>query len=155
MEAIHKRVAGIDVHRMQHTVTILIEQADGTVVLSRFGSATPGRSTPACNRAGRRSISCWISATLSGICGGHPSTTQPIAAPWLSPKVVTRNRWPKVLWDIRFRLSGLGSPRRGFRSISDTKRAGRAAGVRWLRRTRRGAPGGRLRRRVSLADTAG
>jgi hypothetical protein len=39
MEAIHKRVAGIDVHRMQHTVTILIEQADGTVVLSRFGSA--------------------------------------------------------------------------------------------------------------------
>jgi transposase len=31
MEAVHKRVAGIDVHRMKHVVTILIEQADGTV----------------------------------------------------------------------------------------------------------------------------
>ncbi len=30
----------------------------------------------------------------------QPSTTQPIATPWLSPKVVTRNRWPKVLCDI-------------------------------------------------------
>jgi len=40
MEAIHKRVAGIDVHRMQHTVTILVEQADGTVVQEtrEFGS---------------------------------------------------------------------------------------------------------------------
>ena len=26
MEAVHKRVAGIDVHRMKHVVTILIEQ---------------------------------------------------------------------------------------------------------------------------------
>jgi len=32
MEAIHQRVAGIDVHRMQHTVTILVEQADGTLL---------------------------------------------------------------------------------------------------------------------------
>ncbi|GAA0014460.1 hypothetical protein BRDID11004_58890 [Bradyrhizobium diazoefficiens] len=32
--------------------------------------------------------------------GGQPSTTQPIATPWLSPKVVTRNMWPKVLKDI-------------------------------------------------------
>jgi transposase len=31
MEAVHKRVAGIDVHRMKHVVTILIEQADGMV----------------------------------------------------------------------------------------------------------------------------
>ena len=40
MEAIHKRVAGIDVHRMQHTVTILVEQADGTFVQEtrEFGS---------------------------------------------------------------------------------------------------------------------
>jgi transposase len=30
MEAVHKRVAGIDVHRMKHVVTILIEQ-DGAV----------------------------------------------------------------------------------------------------------------------------
>ena len=34
----------------------------------------------------------------------QPSTTQPIAAPWLSPKVVTRNRWPKLLWDMGLRL---------------------------------------------------
>ena len=27
-------------------------------------------------------------------------TTQPRAGPWLSPKVVTRKRWPKVLWDM-------------------------------------------------------
>jgi hypothetical protein len=32
--------------------------------------------------------------------GGTPSTTQPIARPWLSPNVVTRNRWPNVLWDM-------------------------------------------------------
>src|SRR5437867_1395549 len=31
---------------------------------------------------------------------GQPSTTQPIAGPWLSPKVVTRKRWPKVLNDM-------------------------------------------------------
>jgi transposase len=31
MEAVHKRVAGIDVHRMKHVVTILIGQADGAV----------------------------------------------------------------------------------------------------------------------------
>ena len=36
----------------------------------------------------------------SGISGGQPSTTQPIATPWLSPKVVTRNIWPKVLKDM-------------------------------------------------------
>src|SRR5579871_4248954 len=32
--------------------------------------------------------------------GGQPSTTQPMAGPWLSPQVVTRNRWPKLLCDI-------------------------------------------------------
>src|SRR4249920_228086 len=41
-----------------------------------------------------------MSASVSGMRGGQPSTTQPIATPWLSPKVVTRNRWPKVLWDM-------------------------------------------------------
>src|SRR5690349_12230425 len=41
-----------------------------------------------------------MSASTRGISGGQPSTTQPIAIPWLSPKVVTRNRWPKVLWDM-------------------------------------------------------
>src|SRR5665647_1903490 len=42
----------------------------------------------------------WISAGSSGMRGGQPSTTQPIAAPWLSPKLVNRNKWPKVLNDI-------------------------------------------------------
>ena len=32
--------------------------------------------------------------------GGQPSMTQPIAGPWLSPQVVTRNRWPNVLCDM-------------------------------------------------------
>ena len=50
---------------------------------------------------GRRlSSQGWISASVSGMPGGQPSTTQPIAGPWLSPKVVTRNRWPKVLNDM-------------------------------------------------------
>ena len=53
----------------------------------------------------RRSRSRWMSAAASGIRGGQPSITQPIAAPWLSPNVVTRNRWPKVLWDIKRGLS--------------------------------------------------
>src|SRR5581483_9766755 len=49
------------------------------------------------------SRSRWMSASVSGISGGQPSTTQPIATPWLSPKVVTRNRWPNVLWDMTCR----------------------------------------------------
>jgi hypothetical protein len=32
--------------------------------------------------------------------GGQPSTTQPIAGPWLSPKVVTRKECPNVLKDM-------------------------------------------------------
>ena len=32
MEPIHKRVAGLDVHRMKHVVTVAIEQEDGTVL---------------------------------------------------------------------------------------------------------------------------
>ena len=35
-----------------------------------------------------------------GMPGGQPSTTQPIAGPWLSPQVVMRNRWPKLLCDM-------------------------------------------------------
>ncbi|WP_367025435.1 IS110 family transposase [Methylococcus sp. ANG] len=31
MEALHKRVAGIDVHRMKHVVTVLTENEDGTI----------------------------------------------------------------------------------------------------------------------------
>src|SRR5215467_7142764 len=51
-----------------------------------------------------------MSASVSGMRGGAPSTTQPIAGPWLSPKVVTRKRWPKVLWDMESRWEGYGNP---------------------------------------------
>src|SRR5215218_2098890 len=47
---------------------------------------------------GRRlSIQTWISASLRGMLGGVPSTTQPIAGPWLSPQLVNRKRVPKLL----------------------------------------------------------
>ena len=36
----------------------------------------------------RRSSHCWMSASLSARRGGTPSTTQPMAGPWLSPQVV-------------------------------------------------------------------
>ena len=32
MEPIHERVAGMDVHRMEHVVTVLVEQEDGTML---------------------------------------------------------------------------------------------------------------------------
>ena len=41
--------------------------------------------------------------------GGQPSTTQPSAGPWLSPKVVTRNKWPKVLKDMLFAEEGFAA----------------------------------------------
>jgi len=53
----------------------------------------------------RRSRAACTSSTVKRRLGGHPSTTQPIAGPWLSPKVVTRNRCPKVLNDMTTRLS--------------------------------------------------
>ena len=37
-----------------------------------------------------------MSSSASGSPGGQPSITQPIAAPWLSPQVVTRNALPMV-----------------------------------------------------------
>ena len=43
-----------------------------------------------------------MSASSIGMPGGQPSTTQPIAGPWLSPQVVMRNRWPKLLCDMQF-----------------------------------------------------
>src|SRR4051794_16503624 len=49
----------------------------------------------------RRSSQGWMSASVRGRRGGQPSTTQPIAGPWLSPQVVKRNRWPKLLWLTR------------------------------------------------------
>ena len=40
MEALHQRVAGMDVHRMEHVVTILVAQQDGTVLSEtrKFGA---------------------------------------------------------------------------------------------------------------------
>ena len=37
--------------------------------------------------------------------GGQPSTTQPMAGPWLSPKVVTRSKCPNVLNDMAIDLA--------------------------------------------------
>src|SRR3954468_17679618 len=54
----------------------------------------------------RRSSSGWMSASDSASPGGQPSTTQPIAGPWLSPKFATRKRWPKVLTDIARSVCG-------------------------------------------------
>src|SRR5271154_5168217 len=45
----------------------------------------------------RRSTSACKSASLKPKPGGHPSTTQPSAGPWLSPKLVTVKTLPKVL----------------------------------------------------------
>src|ERR1035437_11146054 len=41
-----------------------------------------------------------MAAPASGMRGGHPPTAQPLAAPWLSPKLVNRKRWPNVLNDM-------------------------------------------------------
>jgi len=40
---------------------------------------------------------------VSGNPGGQPSTMHPMAGPWLSPKVVTVNSFPKVLPDMLMR----------------------------------------------------
>src|ERR1700746_291565 len=42
-----------------------------------------------------------MSGSASGIRGGTPSTTTPIAGPWLSPQVVKRNSVPKLLPAMR------------------------------------------------------
>src|SRR5687768_9892629 len=61
----------------------------------------------------RRSTSACRSASLSSRPGGHPSTMQPSAGPWLSPKVVTANSLPKVLPDI-------SNPEEEVRSLKDS-----------------------------------
>src|SRR5215469_1338786 len=45
----------------------------------------------------RLSSHCWMSGSVSGRRAGTPSTTTPIAGPWLSPQVVKRNSVPKEL----------------------------------------------------------
>src|SRR5690606_33506164 len=39
-------------------------------------------------------------SSLMGMPGGQPSTTTPIAGPWLSPQLVKRKRCPNVLCDM-------------------------------------------------------
>jgi hypothetical protein len=48
----------------------------------------------------RRSRSARKSSAAIASPGGQPSTTQPIAGPWLSPKVVTVSSFPNELLDI-------------------------------------------------------
>ena len=43
-----------------------------------------------------------MSASDNSMPGGQPSTTQPSATPWLSPKVVTINDLPNELPDTLF-----------------------------------------------------
>src|SRR5262249_3872231 len=52
----------------------------------------------------RRSRSGWMSASDKGRSGGQPSTTTPIAPPWDSPQVVTRNSCPKEFPMARSRI---------------------------------------------------
>src|SRR5438132_7631557 len=48
-----------------------------------------------------------MSGSASASRGGTPSTTTPIAGPWLSPQVVKRNKVPKVLPAIASANEGL------------------------------------------------
>src|SRR4051794_39113234 len=61
--------------------------------------------------------------------GGQPSTTQPSAGPWLSPQVVTRNRWPNVLCDMAGLVTGFGTrrPTEGAPNLGLAQRPGEEA----------------------------
>src|ERR1700730_16974057 len=63
----------------------------------------------------RRSTSACKSASARGKPGGHPSTTQPSAGPWLSPKLVTvnmrPNEFPATRW---FSLSQIPGPQQKY-----------------------------------------
>src|SRR5690242_2594638 len=49
-----------------------------------------------------------MSVSESTMSGGQPSTTQPIAGPWLSPKDVTVKSFPRVLPDMEVQFNSLG-----------------------------------------------
>src|SRR5690348_3603857 len=86
-----------------------------------------------------------MSASVSAMPGGQPSTTQPSAGPWLSPQVVTRKRWPKVLCDMARLVaapSRLGQLRRAHHPGEEDQRllqGGHVGGA--LRRLQAGADG--------------
>src|SRR5215472_5615498 len=64
-----------------------------------------------------------MSGSASGRRGGTPSTTTPIAGPWLSPQVVKRNKVPNELPAIVFRKP-VGSAARAVVSIGRSPHAG-------------------------------
>src|SRR5215469_5640696 len=66
-----------------------------------------------------------MSVSVRGMFGGQPSTTQPIAGPWLSPKVVTRKRWPNVLNDMLPSCRGCVYVGARHASLLDAMRLGR------------------------------
>ena len=99
----------------------------------------------------RRSSQGWMSASLSARPGGQPSTTAPMAGPWLSPQVVKRKTRPKLLQLIRHRRAveggGIGGGARGRRIDVGAKPLGHQIGSRIRRSERRG----RLRREAEAA----
>jgi hypothetical protein len=68
LQPLHRRVAGIDVHRMLHVVTLLIEQADGSIerTTRQFGglqARLPGAGRLAGRGRGRAGRHCRAPAT--------------------------------------------------------------------------------------------
>src|SRR5688572_18364388 len=66
----------------------------------------------------RGSRSDWMSASESSRPGGQPSTTAPMAGPWLSPKVVTQNDRPIVFPDIASARQVRGAQQEDFREAA-------------------------------------
>src|SRR5258708_38029100 len=106
----------------------------------------------------RRSTSACKSASHRGRPGGHPSTTQPSAGPWLSPKLVTVKTRPNVLPATRFPLSQASSSSSLSVLITDPGQIPRpqqehsAAAHRNLRPNEREPPKGAQQRVFGIAD---
>ena len=97
VDVVDDRQMGVPVVRPPRGLDALVGKGAGQdahrVGLAPLGGETRLAGPPAVE--GR-----WMSASVSARPGGQPSTMAPMAGPWLSPKVVTRNRWPKLLCDI-------------------------------------------------------
>src|SRR5258707_3701320 len=106
----------------------------------------------------RRPTSACKSASHRGRPGGPPSTTQPSAGPWLSPKLVTVKTRPNVLPATRFPLSQASSSSSLFVLITDRVQIPRpqqehsAAAHRNLRPNEREPPKGAQQRVFGIAD---
>jgi len=77
-----------------------------------------------------------MSASVSANPGGQPSTTQPIAGPWLSPKDVTQNNFPRVLPDMMRLVQS--AKMNGEFNIGPNAAAGAATNVRTIEPQRNG-----------------